>query len=63
MFEQYNDIVTLDEMAEMLGVGRNHAYLLLKNNQVKSFKNGRSWKVPKLAVVEYIVNSTGIKVN
>jgi excisionase family DNA binding protein len=42
VFEQYNDIVTLDEMAEMLGNGRNHAYQLLKNNQLKSFKNGRS---------------------
>ncbi len=61
MFEQYNDIITLDEMAEMLGIGRNHAYQLLKNNQVKSFKNGRSWKIPKLAVIEYIINSTGIK--
>ncbi|MDD4112528.1 MAG: helix-turn-helix domain-containing protein [Herbinix sp.] len=61
MFEQYNDIVNLDEMAEMLGIGRNHAYQLLKSGQVKSFKNGRSWRIPKLAVIEYILNSTGIK--
>lgn len=61
MFEQYNDVVNLEEMAEMLGIGRNQAYLLLKNNEVKSFKNGRSWRIPKLAVIEYIINSTGIK--
>jgi excisionase family DNA binding protein len=60
MFEQYNDVVTIEELAEMLGIGRNNAYLLLRNNDIKSFKNGRSWKIPKLAVIEYVLKTTGL---
>ena len=60
MYDQYNDVVTIDELAEMLGIGRNNAYLLLRNNDIKSFKNGRSWKVPKLAVIDYVMKSSGL---
>lgn len=63
MFEQYNDIVTIEDMAEMLGIGKNYAYNLLHSKKIKAFRNGRIWRIPKQAIVEYIVQSTGIIVN
>ncbi len=60
MFEQYNDIVTIEEMSEMLGIGKNYAYHLLQSKAVKAFRNGRIWRIPKQAIIEYIVQSTGM---
>lgn len=62
MFEQYNDVVTIEEMAEMMGIGRNCAYNLLHSKKVKAFRNGRNWRIPKQAIIEYIVNSTGLNI-
>lgn len=62
MFEQYNDIVTIDEMAEMLCIGKNHAYALLQSKKVKAFRKGRIWRIPRQAIIEYIIQSTGIMI-
>lgn len=63
MFEQYNDIVTIEEMSEMMEIGRNCAYNLLKSKKVKAFRNGRSWRIPKRAIIDYIIQSSGLNVN
>ncbi len=56
MFSQYSDIVTIDELCEMLRIGRNKAYQLLRRGSVSSFKDGRLWMIPKQAVIDYILS-------
>lgn len=56
---QYNEdslstIMTVPELAEYLGIGRNRAYDMLRNNIIKGFRIGCTWKVSKAAVDEYI---------
>ncbi|MSU02351.1 helix-turn-helix domain-containing protein [Tissierella sp. DSM 105185] len=41
-------------MSEMLGISTKTAYRLLKNNEVKHFKIGRVYKIPKLHILQYI---------
>ena len=38
----------------MLTIGKNTAYHLLKTNQIKAFKIGRIWKIPRESVAEYV---------
>lgn len=54
MFNEYNDIVTIEELCYMLRIGRNKAYELLRSGKIRGFKEGRLWIIPKEAVVEYI---------
>ncbi|MDR1547508.1 MAG: helix-turn-helix domain-containing protein [Hungatella sp.] len=61
MFESYDDLVTIEDLCEMLGIGKNAAYELLHKKMIKSFHIGRSWKIPKKAVEEYIYLQSGIK--
>lgn len=61
MFKEYSDIVTIDEMCVMLGIGRNNAYILLNSKKVKAYRNGRVWRIPKLAIVEFINKEAGLK--
>ena len=48
--ETYNDMISIDDLCEMLSIGKNTAYHLLKTNQIKAFKIGRIWKNPRESV-------------
>lgn len=54
MFEQYDNLITVKEMQEMLGVGKNTAYELVRQNKIECFRIGKLWKIPKEAVEKYI---------
>ncbi len=56
MFEAYDDVITIDELCEMLKIGKNNCYKLLKSGRIKSFKNGTKWRISKQAIIDYIIN-------
>ncbi len=55
MFKSYPDVVSVEILQDMLGICRKNAYLLVKHNKIRSARVGRSYKIPKLCVVEYLV--------
>ncbi len=55
MFEHYSDLVTVEELCEMLSIGKNAAYQLLSSGKLKAFRYNRVWKIPKQGVIEYVV--------
>lgn len=55
MLENYSDIMTVEETTEALRVGYNAVYALLRSGELKGYRNGRVWRIPKLAVQEYIL--------
>ncbi|WP_277405529.1 helix-turn-helix domain-containing protein [Lacrimispora xylanisolvens] len=55
MLEQYDDVISVKELCEILRIGRNRAYELLQTNQIKGFQMGRPWKIPKSAVEEFLI--------
>lgn len=61
MFEQADDILSIEEMCELLRIGKNTAYKLLTSGKVKAFREGRIWKVPRIALEAYILTSIGFK--
>lgn len=54
MLENYNEILTLDEMCEVLKIGKNTAYRLLNAEEINGFKIGHIWKIPKSSLIMYI---------
>lgn len=61
MLEQYNDIMSILDIAETLSIGRNRVYELLGNGDLKGFRIGRNWKIPKKAVQDYILTQSRLK--
>ena len=57
MLEEYPDILTVEEACEALRMGYNAMYDLLNSGKLKGFRNGRVWRIPKLAIKEYILES------
>lgn len=55
MFHDYGDILTVDELMEMLKIGRNTAYSLLRKKQIQAIRLGRTYRIPREKVIEYII--------
>lgn len=58
MFDAYDDILTVDTVCELLSIGRNNMYKLLASGQLKAFRNGRVWRIPKKAVEDFILRQS-----
>lgn len=54
LFEQYDDILTVDELCKILQIGKTSTYKLLKQQKIKSIKIGNSYRIPKLWLIDYI---------
>lgn len=61
MLEEYPDILTVEEACEALRVGYNAMYDLLNSGKLKGYRNGRSWRIPKIAIKEFILENSKIK--
>ena len=56
MFEDYPDVVEVDDLRRMLGgISRKLAYRLLADQEIKSVRIGRTYKIPKLCIIEYLM--------
>ncbi|MNC84400.1 Helix-turn-helix domain protein [compost metagenome] len=47
---------------EMLSIGRNKAYELLRNGEVKSMKLGKAYRIPKDCIRDYVLDQVSIKI-
>lgn len=55
MLDQYNDVLTVAELQEILGVGRNMVYYLLQTHAIAGFRVGqKKWRIPKASVLSYL---------
>lgn len=63
MFEQYPDVLSVDEACEALRVGYNAMYELLNTGKIQAFKNGRVWRIPKTSIMSYIKSAAIASVN
>lgn len=50
------EILTREEVMEVLKIGRSTFYKLIQTGQLKGFKEGNRYKVPLSSVEEYINN-------
>lgn len=56
MFDQYPDVVEVDDLRKMLGgISKKLAYRLLTEQEIRSVKVGRAYKIPKVCVIEYLM--------
>ena len=60
MFTSYPDVVNVEQLKEMLGIGITLAYRLLKENKIRAFKIGREYKIPKANVIRYLIEQNEI---
>lgn len=60
MFANYPDVVCVDQLCVMLGgIGKKTAYDLLRSGEIRCIKIGKSFKIPKVCVIEYLIGTDG----
>lgn len=52
--EDFGDVLTTDELLEIIPVGKTTLYKLLKSNVIKHLKVGKKFIIPKQFVVDYL---------
>ena len=55
VFDSYPDVVSVEEIQQILRIGKNAVYTLLKDGEIKSIKVGKRYIVPKKYVVEFLL--------
>ena len=55
MLNQYQDILTAEEVSGILMIGMNRTYELLNNGSIKGFRIGKKWRIPRDALSQYIL--------
>ena len=47
-------VMSVPQLAKLLGIGRNAAYDIVNSGGIRSIKIGRTIRIPKSAVIEFI---------
>lgn len=55
MFSEYNDILSVSDICEILFIDKNRTYELLNSGSLKGFRVGRNWRIPKKSLETYIL--------
>ena len=62
MNNEVNELITVEELCEVLMVGKNTAYKLLSTGELKAFRINRVWKIPRQAFTDYILSKANYPV-
>lgn len=54
MFSKYNDVVTVEDVMEMLHLGRVTVYNLLKSGRIHTLRVGKKYVIPKKSVIDFL---------
>lgn len=55
MLENYSDVLKIQDVLEILDIGRNSAYKLIGNGSIKSLRIGGNIRIPKIHLIDYLV--------
>lgn len=51
-------VLKVKDLAPLLSVGRNTAYELVRSGKIHSVKVGRVYRIPREAVIDYLLKSS-----
>ena len=60
LFESYPDMLTVEQLAQALNIGRSMAYRLVQTGQVRSLRFGKAIRVPKTALLAAVARGNEV---
>lgn len=54
MFNSYPDLLNVEQLQNALGVSKKTAYKLIKTQQIKSMRIGKTIRIPKKYLMDYV---------
>lgn len=56
LLSNYEDVLTVKDVREILKIGRNYCYNLLQSGCIPSIRVGNSYRIPKVNIINYLNN-------
>ena len=53
-FNGINEILTVEEVCDILRIGKNAAYNLINSGEIKCYRYNRVWNIPRISLKEYM---------
>ena len=53
-FRDFPDVLSVLQLSRMLNINEKAAYQLVRENRIDHFKIGRTFRIPKMAVIKYM---------
>lgn len=53
-YNDYPDVLSVNDVAALLQLGRNNAYKLVQSGKLKSVRIGRTHKISKKSLIDFI---------
>lgn len=47
-------VLSVQQLMEVLGIGRNTAYAMVRSGRIKSVRTGKQIRIPKEALIEFL---------
>lgn len=60
LFQGFPDVLTVPQLSRMLNINEKTAYQLVREKQINHFKVGRTYRIPKVAVISYLNIVAGV---
>ena len=60
VFDEYDDLLDTESACEALKIGKNTLYDLLASKALKGYRIGRTWKIPKQAIIAFITTRANL---
>ncbi len=60
MINQYGPVITVQDVCDILMVGKNTVYRLIQEGKIPSFRTGRTWKINRDGLFDYIRSESGL---
>lgn len=54
LFDTYPDVMSVQQVRSALKIGRTAVYRLLDSNEIRCFKIGNAYKIPKTSLIEFV---------
>ena len=58
MFSNYPDMMTVEQVAKALHIGRNSAYRLIREGSLSVLRIGAHFRIPKAFLIAFVLQST-----
>lgn len=60
MFEEYEPVMSIQDVCDALMVGKNTVYNLIKSGKLNSFRIGKIWKISKNELVKFVCQEANL---
>lgn len=56
LFSEYDDVVSVEDVQQMLHIGRSAVYKLLNEEKINNIRIGKRFIIPKRSVIKFLLS-------